>query len=445
MRFPDGTAGEIAVVDGRIAQLGAQVHPPAGAHRVEGRGRLILPGAVDPHVHFRCPGEEHKETLHSGAEAAVKGGVTTCMDMPNTYPPTTTVQALEAKLRLGEGAACHLYYHFGAAVGNLEQVRLAVRYPQVRAMKIYLGPSTAQEALSPEWIRRHMRQAAELGLPVIVHAEDPAWLAAHRNHWPADVYHHAALRGLEAELLAVEQVLHWSEEYGTQLCLAHVTSPHVVEAVLRHERPLAQVEAFHPNSAALPKLDVRTVWLEACPHHLVYATVDIAPPLENRYKVNPPLRDPAQREGLCAALRAGQIAFLGSDHAPHTLQEKQGDYTQAPSGMPGVEYLFPWALRWWRAGWWDTTRLIALSAGMAATCFGLSNKGRLVPGADADLVLVNEQRPWRAACGTDRVWSRCAWTPYEGQAFPARPEMTIVAGRVVWEAPADPQTESFPA
>lgn len=152
--------------------------------------------------------------------------------------------------------------------------------------------------------------------------------------------------------------------------------------------------------------------------------------MENRYKVNPPVRTEAEREALFACLQEG-IDGLGSDHAPHTLEEKEAPYDQAPSGIPGVEYLFPLAIDWWRSGVFDRPRLMDLTSGNAARFFGL-NKGVLAPGYDGDLVLVEPDASWRVGEGEDRVASKCGWTVYQGRPMTGRPRLTIVGGKIVY-------------
>jgi len=412
IRLPDGSAGALLAREGRIAQVGPGVQAPPGVPVLEGRGRLLLPGAIDMHVHFRTPGGEHKETLLSGARAAVKGGTTTCADMPNTAPRTTTMAALEQKLALAQGAPAHLLFNFGAEPDNLEQVRRAARHPAVKALKIYMGPSTGQGGLAPQAVQAHFRLAAELDLPVMVHAEDLERIEANATRYPHDVRHHHLLRSSAGELDAVRQALGWAKEFGVRLYLAHCT----VAGAIR----LAEESGIRER-----------VFVEVCPHHLLLAAESIAPPVENRYKVNPPLRSEAERAELFARLGEG-IDGLGSDHAPHTLAEKQAPYDRAPSGIPGVEYLFPLAVDWWRRGVISLERLLALTSGNAARWFGLP-KGSLAPGADADLVLVQPDARWRVAQGDDAVASLCGWTVYEGRELLGRPEVTVVAGRVVYE------------
>ncbi len=410
VRLPDGTHADVLVQAGRIAQIAAGIEA-SGLPTLPGRGWLLLPAGIDFHVHFRTPGATHKETLFSGARAAVKGGIATCGDMPNTEPPTTTWDRLEGKAALTGDLPAQVYCHFGAEPDNLADVLRAARHPRCKALKIFIGPSTGHGGLAPAAVAAHFRNAADAGLPVIVHAEDVDLIRAEAARFPHDARHHGDLRPLEAELSAVRLALELARRYPVRLCIAHTTSARVIE--------LAEASGIRER-----------VFIEAAPHHLLLASEDIVPPGDNRYKVNPPLRPEAERAALAARLAEG-IDGLGSDHAPHTLAEKRQPYDAAPSGIPGVEYLLPLAVSWWREGRISLARLIELTSGAAARFYGL-NKGRLAVGADADLILVDPDAVWSVGRGEDRVASRCGYSLYEGMTLRGRIELTLVAGRVAW-------------
>lgn len=419
IRIAGGEVQDLLIRDGRIDAIGANLPAPKVAGKdipvLEGKGVTALPGAIDMHVHFRTPGGEHKETLLTGARAAVKGGTTTCGDMPNTMPRTTTLAALEEKIEKAKGAPANLLFNFGAEADNLDQVRAAAAHDCVKALKIYMGPSTGQGGLAPEHVQAHFRQAGELNLPVMVHAEDLEQINRDGPRFPHDAGHHHLLRGAEGELRAIKLALQWAETYSVKLHLAHCTQAGVID--LADASPIRE-----------------QVFVEVCPHHLLLSSDAIAPPGDNRYKVNPPLRPEAQREALFARLSrpAGEGGFdgLGSDHAPHTLAEKEAPYDQAPSGIPGVEYLFPLAVTWWLERRITLERLMAITSGNAARFFGL-NKGRLDPGFDGDLVLIDPEASWRIALGEDRVASLCGWTLYEDRAMRGKVVATVVGGSVV--------------
>ena len=415
VRLPDGSAGGILIRRGRIAEVGARPRVPPEVPRIDGRGWLALPGAIDMHVHFRTPGGEHKETLLTGSRAAAKGGVTTVADMPNTAPPTTTRARLERKVQRALGARVNVLFNFGVEPEHLDELPRAAAHPLVKAVKVYLGPSTGVGGGAPEVAERTFRAAAEAELPVMVHAEDLTLIERAASRWPHDARHHHELRPLEAELSAVEAALAMTGRAGNRLYLCHVTSAKVLDLV--EASPVRE-----------------RVFVEVCPHHLLLSVESIAAPLENRYKVNPPLRPEAERAALFAELD-GRIDGLASDHAPHAMTEKAAEYDQAPSGIPGVEHLLPFALDWWQRGIIGLERLIGLTSANAARFFGM-DKGSLEPGRDGDVVLVDPAGEWTLGAGGDRVESLCGWSPYAGMRLRGRPELTVVAGRVAYSRAA---------
>ena len=408
--LPDGQPSDVLIRSGSIVRLAREIHAP-GIPVIEGRGRLVLPAGIDFHVHFRTPGALHKEDLFSGTRAAVKGGVATCGDMPNTQPPTDSMKRLEEKVALTTDLPAQVYCHFGAEPGNLDEVRRAAAHPRCKAIKIFIGPSTGHGGLPPESVEAHFRTAADAGLPVIVHAEDLDLIHQAAGRHPHDARHHGDLRPLEAELKAVAFALGLAKRYPVKLCIAHTTSARTIE--------LAEASGIRDR-----------IFIEVAPHHLLLSGETIVPADDNRYKVNPPLRSEAERAALARRLIQG-IDGLGSDHAPHTLAEKRQPYDQAPSGIPGVEYQVPLALSWWRAGRLPLARLIDLTSGAAARFFGL-NKGRIAEGADGDLILVDPDAVWTIGRGDDSVASRCGYSLYEGVSLKGRIEMTVVGGRVAW-------------
>jgi dihydroorotase len=410
VRLPNGQPSDVLLRDGIIARIGRGIES-AGASLVHGKGRWVLPAGIDFHVHFRTPGASYKESLFTGSRAAVKGGIATCGDMPNTQPPTTVFERLEAKVGLTSDLPAQVYCHFGAEPDNFAEVRYAARHPKCKAIKVFIGPSTGHGGLAPATVESHFRNAADLDLPVIVHAEDIDLINAAHSRFPHDARHHSDLRPLEAELSAVRFALSLAKKYPVRLTIAHSTSAEVIE--------LAEQSGIRDR-----------VFVEVTPHHLVLTSEHIVPADDNRFKVNPPLR-PESVRGLLAARLVSGIDGLGSDHAPHTLAEKGQPYDAAPSGIPGVEYQMPLAISWWREGKITIDRLIELTSGGVARFYGL-NKGRVAEGADADLILVSPDETWTVGRGDDAVASQCGYSLYEGLALKGRIEMTLVAGQIAW-------------
>jgi dihydroorotase len=410
VRLPSGIEADVLVNSGRIVRIAPQI-ADATAETISGAGRLLLPAGIDFHVHFRTPGAMHKESLFSGARAAVKGGIAVCGDMPNTQPPTTTWSLLEEKIALCEGLPARVYCHFGAEANNLAEVRRAAQSPYCKALKIFMGPSTGHGGLAPAEVEAHFRNCADIDLPVIVHAEDIDRIHAMAGQFPHDARHHGDLRPLEAELSAVRLALDLARRYPVRLCIAHTTSARVVEMA---ERSGIRERLF----------------VEVAPHHILLSSDQIPDLDANLYKVNPPLRIEGERAALAARLENG-IDGLGSDHAPHTLAEKRQSYELAPSGIPGVEYQMPLAISWWREGRISLERLIDITSGAAARFFRLPG-GRISEGAEANLILVNPDAEWIVGSGDDQVASRCGYSLYAGLKLKGRVELTMVDGHIVW-------------
>jgi len=389
----------IAVEGGRIARV-ARTLPSsatAGARRMRVPRGLVLPGAVDAHVHFRDPGATHKEDVASGTLAALHGGTTTVLDMPNTTPPVTTKEAFEAKRARFEAAA------------RVDWALHAMVDPELRSFalgglpvgyKAYLGPTTNADAFPAARLAEALRACSAARRPLVVHAEHPAHLrAAGRDDWRA----HGLDRPAEAE---------WEG----------------IRAVAAAHRGRARVLLAHATTAKGLRLARRAgIGAEVTPHHLLLdeGALRKGP----RAKVNPPLRSASERAALWKAFAAGQGTTLGSDHAPHTLAEKARSYAKAPSGVPGVETLLPLMLAKVAARSLGLGVLVKAASTAPAELFGL-RKGRIARGFDADLV-VADLRDARRVRAQD-LHSRCGWTPFEGHRA-VFPRLVVLRGDVALE------------
>lgn len=358
--------------DGKVASIRKVLR---GDEEIDHGDSLILPGCVDLHVHMRDPGLTHKEDFPSGTRAAAVGGVTTIAEMPNTVPAVTSTQTLEEKASAlrGRGAVDYVLY---AAPRTGDAVDRLIEAP---AFKVYMGPSTGDLQVGLAEIESILREAALRRKLVVVHAEDPSMFRRGKVLGLEDL---AAARPKAAERRALETV--GRIRGNAKVHVAHVTCKEALDAM--------------PPGATC----------EASPHHLF---LDTSRPLGPRGKVYPPLRSPQDREALWDAFRAGRIDAIASDHAPHTLDEKDGPFDTVPAGIPGVATSFPLLMRRTRAGDIDLSRLVASMASRPADILGVM-KGRIDVGRDADLVVVDPRRiePIRAK----RLPSKCGWTPFEG-------------------------------
>jgi dihydroorotase len=371
----------VAVENGRIARV-AKTLPSsmtARARHVAVRG-VILPGAVDAHVHFREPGLEHKERVASGTLAALHGGVTTALDMPNTQPAVQTRAALEDKQARFEASARVDWGLYAMVDPDLRVFELG---SDPIGYKLYLGGSTNAPGVAPGSVGAAARRACQTGRPLVVHAEHPDHLEPTLD----DARAHGAARPPVAEWDAIVALANHVPD-GARVSVAHVTTAKGLAAAKR-----------------------AGLWAEASPHHLLLderALERLGPAA----KVNPPLRGPKDRAALWKAFVAGKVDTLGSDHAPHTREEKALGFAKAPSGMPGVETMLPLMLAKVKAGALGLPTLVRAACAQPARLFGLP-KGRIEEGLDADLVVVDLKRvePIVAA----RLHSACGWSCFEGE------------------------------
>jgi dihydroorotase len=405
-------AADLGIVDGRIAAIGG-LGAAATAATVDARGLHVLPGVIDSQVHFREPGHEHKEDLATGSAAAVMGGVTSVFEMPNTTPLTITAAALADKLARARGRMwCDHAFFVGAAAENVEQLGELERLPGCAGIKIFMGSSTGSLLVEDvPTLRRILLQARRR---ISVHAEDEARLRERmpiRDAAVGDPSRHPVWRDIATALNATTTLLGLARETGRQVHVLHVTTSEELELLARHR-------------------EVATV--ELTPQHLTLAAPDCYRRLGALAQMNPPIRDQRHRAALWQAVASGLADVLGSDHAPHTLEEKSLPYPKSHSGMPGVQTLLPVMLDHVAAGRLSLARLVDLTAAGPARIFGIAAKGRIARGYDADLVLVD----LRARRRVESSWlvSRAGWSPFEGCELTGWPMMTLVRGQRVMEA-----------
>ncbi|MBM4397366.1 MAG: dihydroorotase [Deltaproteobacteria bacterium] len=404
----DGAVGtaDVAVRDGRIERVAPSIGSPA-AVEVPCEGLALLPGAVDLHVHLRDPGLTHKEDLASGTAAAVAAGVTTVLDMPNTRPPTVTAAALADKVETARRtAACDVRFFMALTRDNLDEVERAASIPGFAGVKVFLGSTTGDILLEgTAAIERALDRVPAL---FAFHAELESVLAAHRGDAgpEPDASSHHVLRPAEAVAEGARAVLALARP-GRRLHLCHLSAA-------------AEIELLAARAPGLTS--------EVSPHHL-WLTCDDAPRLGNLIKVNPPVRTPADRDALRAALAAGTIDAVATDHAPHTIDEKALPYPAAPSGVPGLDTLVPAVLRLVQVGALSLPRAVSALCEAPARVASLPGKGRVAEGADADLALWDLAGTWTPSAATVRT--RCRWTPFEGIPLASRPVGVWVAGRRV--------------
>jgi len=400
---------DIAVRDGRIAALG-DIDPRRAGKVIDCTGLHILPGVVDTQVHFREPGAEQKEDLETGSRGAVLGGVTGVFEMPNTNPTTTTAEALADKVsRARHRMHCDFAFWVGGTRENVDQIPELERLPGAAGIKVFIGSSTGNLLVADDEgiaaiLSKTRRRAA-------FHSEDEMRLESRKPlRVEGDPSSHPVWRDEIAAMQATERLVAIARRTGARIHVLHISTAEEIDFLALHK-------------------DVATA--EATPHHLTLSSEDYAR-LGTLLQMNPPIRDARHRTGVWKGISQGIIDVLGSDHAPHTLEEKAKPYPASPSGMTGVQTLVPIMLDHVNAGRLTLERLADLTSAGPARIFGMARKGRIAVGYDADLTLVDMKR--RETITNKWIASRAAWTPYDGKRVIGWPVGTVVRGRrVMWE------------
>jgi dihydroorotase len=406
----DGTGlRDVGVRGGRIAAIGDLSAASAGT-RIDCAGLHVLPGVIDSQVHFREPGPTHKEDLETGSRAAVLGGVTAVFEMPNTDPLTTSESALADKVkRAHHRMHCDFAFWVGGTHDNVQDLADLERLPAAAGIKVFMGSSTGSLLVPDDEgvlaILKSIRRRAAF------HSEHEARLNERKTlRVPGDPTSHHVWRDETAALRSTERLIRLAREARAQVHVLHISTREEME-MLADARDVATCEAT--------------------PHHLTLSAEDYGR-LGTRLQMNPPVRGPEHREGIWRGLSQGVVDVLGSDHAPHTLEEKAKPYPESPSGMPGVQTLVPVMLDHVAAGRLTLERFVDLTSAGPARIFRILGKGRIAAGYDADFTVVDLKRS--ETIRDSWIASRCGWTPYDGKRVTGWPVGTIVRGqRVMWE------------
>jgi dihydroorotase len=415
---------DVGVRNGAIAAIGDLSHASA-EREINCRGLHILPGVIDTQVHFREPGLDHKEDLESGSRAAVMGGVTAVFEMPNTDPQTTSAEALADKVRRGHHRMhCDFAFWVGGTHENVDIVSELERLPGAAGIKVFMGSSTGSLLVEDDEgianiLRRTRRRAA-------FHSEDEAMLRARKDlRIEGDPSSHPVWRSPEVALACTQRLVRIARETGARIHVLHVTTAQEM-ALLKECKDIASVEIT--------------------PHHLTLVAPDAYERLGAYAQMNPPVRDDFHRHAIWVGLDEGIVDVLGSDHAPHTREEKDKTYPNTPSGMTGVQTLVPLMLDHVNASRLTLERFVDLTSAGPKRLFGIARKGRIAVGYDADFTVVDLKRI--ETITNDWMASKSGWTPYDGVKVTGWPVGTLVRGNVVmWdgalEAPSKGEVMAF--
>jgi dihydroorotase len=403
-------ARDLGIRGGRFAAIGDLSRASAG-EAVDCRGLHLLPGVIDSHVHFREPGLTHKEDLESGSRGAVLGGVTAVFEMPNTDPTTTDAAAVADKVRRGHHRMhCDFAFYVGATRDNTKDLGELEMLPGVAAVKVFMGSSTGSLLIEDDDGVRAVLKA--IRRRAAFHSEDEYRLRERMNlRVEGDPRSHPIWRDAQAALMCTQRLVRLAHETGKRVHVLHVTSKDEAVFLAGHK-------------------DVATA--EATPAHLTLAAPDCYEKLGTLAQLNPPIRDAAHRDGIWHGLAQGVIDTLGSDHSPHTLEEKAHPYPKTHSGMTGVQTTVPIMLDHVNAGRLSLMRLVDLTSAGPARVFGMAAKGRIAVGYDADVTVVDLKR--RETISNAWIASRAGWTPYDGVSVTGWPVGTVIRGhKVMWQ------------
>jgi dihydroorotase len=403
-------ARDLGIRTGRFVAMG-DLSRASAREVLDCRGLHLLPGVIDTQVHFREPGLTHKEDLESGSRSAVMGGVTTVFEMPNTDPLTTSAETLVDKVKRGHHRMhCDFAFFVGATADNTRHLAELERLPGCAGIKVFMGSSTGSLLVADDAglraVLKTIRRRASF------HAEDEPRLNERKNlRIEGDPRSHPVWRDDVTALKATQRLVTIAHETGARVHVLHVSTVQEMEYLAGHK-------------------DVASV--ETTPHHLTLEAPSCYERLGTRAQMNPPVRDAVHRAGIWSGLTSGIVDVLGSDHAPHTREEKAKTYPASPSGMTGVQTLVPIMLDHVNAGRLTLLRLVDLTSAGPARLFGIAAKGRIAIGYDADVTVVDLRR--RETITDKWIASRAGWTPYDGIAVTGWPIGTLVRGRkVMWE------------
>lgn len=408
---------DVLVENGKILSVQPAITADENTRVIEAEGLHLLPGAIDDQVHFREPGLTHKGEIYTEAKAAVAGGVTSYMEQPNTSPPATTIELLEHKYaRAAEVSLANYSFFMGTTNYNLDEI-LKVDPRNVCGLKVFLGSSTGDMLVDNE---------AELDLVfekvkmlIAVHAEDDVMIRANLDAYKAKygddipVKFHPLIRSREACYASSSKAIARAKKFGTRLHIFHLSTADEL-ALLDNSKPLKD----------------KHITAEACVHHLWFSDADYETK-GNFLKWNPAVKTAADREGIWQAVLDNRIDVIATDHAPHTIEEKQQVYTKAPSGGPLVQHSVVAMLEKAREGKITIERVVEKMSHAVADLFRIEKRGYIREGYWADLVLVNLNAPWTVS--KENLFYKCGWSPFEGTTFHARIEKTFVNGNLVYD------------
>ncbi len=416
--------GSVFVEDDKISRIERGIMSPEivemhskTQRTINAEGLLLLPGAIDCHVHFREPGLTHKADISTESAAAIAGGITSYMDMPNTIPQTTTIEHLEAKYALAAQKSLANYsFYIGATNDNIEQLK-QVDPHTVCGVKLFMGSSTGNMLVSENSTLE--RIFAEIPLLISAHCEDEATIQHNIAHYRAElgneipVSYHPLIRSTEACYKSTAQAVELAKKHGSRLHVAHISTASELD-LFDNSQPLSE----------------KRITAEACPHHLLFTDQDYAT-CGTRIKCNPAIKTTTDREALRKALNNNIIDLIATDHAPHTWSEKQGSCLKATSGLPFVEWSLLTMLEMSNQRIFTYEKIVEKMCHAPAELFHIQQRGFIRPSYFADLVLIDPSHTWQVSDENTR--SKCAWSPISNSTLSHQVVLTMVNGHIAFE------------
>jgi dihydroorotase len=410
--------GDLLIKDEYISAIGppGEIKSPPGSEIIDASGLILIPGVIDDHVHFREPGLTHKADILSETRSAAAGGITSFMDMPNTIPQAVTIKTLEEKYRLGsENSLINYSFYIGASNNNLNEI-MKVDPAQVCGIKLFMGASTGNMLVDNKDVLRELFSNAVI--PIAAHCEDETLIRKNselfRQKYGDDVpvKMHPLIRSREACFLSSSRAIDLAKQFNTRLHILHLST--------------ADEKKLFSNE--LPLTDKR-ITAEACVHHLWFDD-SYYDALGTRIKWNPAIKTKYDRESLLEAVNNDNIDIVATDHAPHTIEEKENSYFKAPSGAPLVQHSLSAMLELWHRKIFSLEKIVEKMCHNPAILFNIKERGFIREGYKADLCLFNPDDPWTVS--TNNIFYKCGWSPFEGTTFSSKVIMTFVNGTAIY-------------
>ncbi len=408
-QMADGSTQNILVENERITYVGDKSFP--SSKEIDCSGKLIIPGIIDVHTHIRDMGLAYKEDWSSATMAAASSGITTLFDMPNTKPATFDNESLQEKRKVAQKSYINYGYNFGVTEKNFEHIRQS---QPIASLKMFMAESSSGYVMEKEdVVRKVMLLAKEIDKPLIVHAELQSCIERHEKKFEASIKNHNKIRNPICAIKATELIIRLAWETGAKVYLAHVSLKEELE-LIRNAK----------------KRGSTNIYCEVTPHHL-FINESILGQVGNYGKVNPPLRTAADNKAVEEAILDGTVDTIGTDHAPHGIDEKDKDYGLAPSGFPGLETSLGLMMQLVHSNKITLQKLTELMAANPADIFKIKDRGILKIGAFADITVVDPEKDWTVDPG--KFKSKAKYSPYAGMILKGKVETTIVNGNVCWQ------------